>query len=48
MCVNVLLFGPITADMLVRDGHCQPGVDGETPEPVGLVTVTSRREEPNI
>lgn len=35
MCVNVLLFGPITADMLVRDGQCQPGVNCKTPVPVG-------------
>lgn len=25
MCVNVLMFGPVTADMLVRG--CQPGVN---------------------
>lgn len=42
MCVNVLLFGPVTADMLVR-GPCKPGSNCETLEPV-----TNRQEGANI
>lgn len=37
VCVHVLLFGPITADMLVRGGDGQPGGNlYKNPEQVGL------------
>lgn len=50
VCVNVLQFGPITADMLDRGRDCQPGGNCKIKkhsEPVGLVMVTSGGKGPN-
>lgn len=45
MCVNVLLLGPITADMLVREGLCWGGVVVKPPGPLGS---SQRRDGENI
>ena len=46
VCVNVLLFGPITADVLVRGPDRQPGA--ETVRRWSWWDITVRWQEPDI